>query len=154
MNNQYQTGNDLELTYIYNAIYTFKFKKQKRTFSKRHCPICFSYIRKNNVVLNCTHNCCFPCFERFIKRSYNNHIMPICFICRQDIISLEVKQDEHMEKIQSLVYPLEEEEKIVTYYPDLHRVPNRRILYLILQYTFFCYLFFYMFELVKTSVTS
>ena len=67
---------------------------------------------------------------------------------------LEVKQDEHMEKIKSLVYPLEEDEKIVTYYPDLHRVPNRRILYLVLQYTFFCYLFFYMFELVKTSVTS
>jgi len=154
MNNQYQIRNNLELTYIYNAIYSFKFKKHKRTFSKRHCPICYSYIRKNNVVLDCTHNCCFPCFEKFIKNSYNNRELPICFICRQDIISLEITQYEHMKVIQNLVLPTEEDQKVVTYYPNLNRIPNRRVLYIVLQYTLFCYLFFYMFELVKSNITS
>lgn len=60
--------NELELSLLFNSVYTFTYKKQKRTFSRRHCPICYSYIRKNNVVLNCTHNCCFPLFLQIYRR--------------------------------------------------------------------------------------
>ena len=154
MNNRYQTINDLEIDYIYKVLYNFKFKRHKRTYSKRHCPICFSYIKKNNVVLNCTHNFCFHCFDKFIVTIYKNHNIPICFICRQDIISLEVKQDEHMKKIQNLILSPEDDKKIMTYYPNLSRIPNKKVLYKILLYTFFFYLLLYTYEFVKGQLLS
>jgi hypothetical protein len=94
--------NELELSLLFNSVYTFTYKKQKRTFSRRHCPICYSYIRKNNVVLNCTHNCCFPCFYKYIEGAYAKKDFPICFICRENIYQLDISNHEHIEKIQDI----------------------------------------------------
>ena len=54
----------------------------------------FCFNQKNNVVLNCTHNCCFKCFYKYITDSYNKHKIPKCFICRCDIDTLEIKDSE------------------------------------------------------------
>ena len=153
MNNQQNTGNELEYNYYFNLLYSFQFKRHKRTYSKRHCPICYNLIKKNNVVLNCTHNCCFPCFEKFLHKSYYGHQLPICFICRNDIHSLEVKQLEHKKAIQSLTMS-PETKKVVSYYPNLNRIPNSRVLYIILRYFFFCSLLCYTFEFIKVNFRS
>ena len=86
--------NDFQTDYYYNIIYNFNYKRLKRTYSKRHCPICFVLIKKNNVVLNCTHNCCFPCFYKYISNSYHKREIPKCFICRSDIDTLEIKNSD------------------------------------------------------------
>lgn len=153
MNNQQNITNEFELYYYFKLLYRFQFKRQKRTYSKRHCPICYNLIRKNNVVLNCTHNCCFSCFEKFLHKSYYSYEAPICFICRGEIHSLEVKQLEHKKAIQKL--SLEEEpKKLLILYPNITRIPGRKVIYILLQYFFICFLIFHTFEFVKLSIRS
>lgn len=136
--------NELEIAYLFDTIYTFTYKKQKRTFSKRHCPICYSYIRKNNVVLNCTHNCCFDCFHVYIEKAYDCKDFPICFICRKDIHEIEITDEINKKKIQDIPYKhyyIEPKRAVFQYY-NVGRIFVNRSTFVLIQWIFLVWLFY------------
>ena len=139
--NEEESYYDFQTDYYYNIIYSFKYKRLKRTYSKRHCPICFALIKKNNVVLNCTHNCCFKCFYKYITDSYNKHKIPKCFICRCDIDTLEIKDSEQKKLIQDIILPFDSN-RIQQYYPNVNRAPGRKpIIWLIQTFLYVVFMF-------------
>lgn len=136
--------NELEIAYLFDTIYTFTYKKQKRTFSKRHCPICYSFIRKNNVVLNCTHNCCFDCFHIYIEKAYDCRDFPICFICRKDIHEIEITDEINKKKIQDIPYKhyyIEPKRAVFQYY-NVGRIFVNRTTFVLIQWIFLIWLFY------------
>jgi hypothetical protein len=130
--NEEESYYDFQTDYYYNIIYSFNYKRLKRTYSKRHCPICFALIKKNNVVLNCTHNCCFQCFYKYITNSYFKREIPKCFICRCDIDTLEIKDSEQKKRIQNIIHPFDSN-SIQLCYPNVNRAPSRKPIVWLIQ---------------------
>ena len=152
---QNASEDDFEILTIFNTIYTFTYKKQKRTYSKRHCPICYSYIRKNNVVLNCTHNCCFPCFYQYIYKAYEQREFPICFICRENINELDISNDENKQKIKDIrKFPYIEPTRVTFLYTNYRSYLFNRSIIVIIQTLFFIYILNYMYNLIKYYILS
>lgn len=141
---QRNNNNDLEVYYLFDTIYTFNYKKQKRTFSQRHCPICYSYIRKNNVVLNCTHNCCFECFHVYIQKAYECRDFPICFICRKNIDELEIQDEINKKKIQDIPYKkyYREPKRALFHYHNVGHIFINKNTYVIIKWFLLFWLFY------------
>ena len=145
--NEEESYNNFQINYYSNIIYNFNYKRLKRTYSKRHCPICFALIKKNNVVLNCTHNCCFKCFYKYITDSYNKRKIPKCFICRCDINTLEIKDSEQKKLIQNITLPFDTN-NIQLYYPNVNRAPSRKPIIWLIKSSLYLICMFILYEFI------
>ena len=138
---------EIAMADLYNTIYTFTYKKQKRTYSQRHCPICYTYIKKNNVVLNCTHNCCFDCFYSYIEKAYICRDFPICFICRKDINQLDIKDEVKIKKIQDIRnFFYIEPKRIRFHYTNVGHIFINRNTFVLIQWFFLIWLFYAIYD--------
>ena len=153
-NDEEQFLNDnLELAHLFNVIYSFTYKKQKRTFSVRHCPICYCYIQKNNVILSCTHNCCFDCFYIYAKKSYESRIFPICFICRKNIDELEVNNEINKQKIKDIRRVIQFEPRVMVPRYTIGYLFVHKKTALILQYLILFWIIYKVYENIKNFLS-
>jgi|MDTE01.2.fsa_nt_gb hypothetical protein len=148
--NEEESYYNFQTDYYYNIIYSFNYKRLKRTYSKRHCPICFALIKKNNVVLNCTHNCCFKCFYKYITDSYHKRKIPKCFICRCDIDTLEIKDSEQKKLVQDIILPFDSN-NIQQYYPNVNRAPGRKPIIWLIQTFLYVVFMFIIYDLIVNA---
>lgn len=69
--------------------------------SSFHCPICLDDKEQSDcVLLNCNHKVCNNCFELYLEKLDIN-ISPCCSLCRENITSIFVTNEENKNKMNN-----------------------------------------------------